>query len=159
MKAVQGQIGALGAVFLSAVAFASAAEPAVDPETGLVIDEHWELVKANCTVCHSAKLVTQMRGEREDWLEMIRWMQKTQNLWQFPRQIEAAILDYLVVHYAPKRPRFRRAPLDRSLLPPPLRLQQGAAPNRSDVHDRGVRRRRVRPLDSSGTRREQENMS
>ena len=27
-------------------------------------------------------------------------------------------LDYLVVHYAPKRPRFRRAPVDRSLLPP-----------------------------------------
>ena len=139
MKAVQGQIGALGAVFLSAVAFASAAEPAVDPETGLVIDEHWELVKANCTVCHSAKLVIQMRGEREDWLEIIRWMQKTQNLWQFPGQIEAAILDYLVVHYAPKRPRFRRAPLDRSLLPPAA-SSPGPAPNRSDVNGRGVRR-------------------
>ena len=118
MKTCKGRSARLGAVFLSAVAFASAAEPAVDPETGLVIDEHWELVKANCTVCHSAKLVIQMRGEREDWLEIIRWMQKTQNLRQFPGQIEAAILDYLVVHYAPKRPRFRRAPLDRSLLPP-----------------------------------------
>ncbi len=114
---MQARIGALAVALVSA-SLASAGEPAVDPETQLVVDEGWELVKANCTACHSAKLVTQMRGERETWLEMIRWMQQTQNLWQFPPQTEAAILDYLATNYAPQRRRFRRAPLDSSLLPP-----------------------------------------
>ncbi len=118
MKAVQEPVGAFAVLLFCSVALPSPAELAVDPETGLVIDEHWELVKANCTACHSAKLVVQTRGERGDWLEMIRWMQKTQNLWRFADPTEAAILDYLATHYAPERPRFRRAPLDPSLLPP-----------------------------------------
>lgn len=103
-------------IALAAAVQTSAAE--VDPETGLVLAPGVELVKANCTVCHSAKLVTQMRGDREAWLSLIRWMQRTQNLWQFPPQTEAEILDYLSTHYAPTRVRLRRAPLGPELPPP-----------------------------------------
>ncbi len=106
------------AVLLFAASLADADERAIDPETRFVIDEHWEIVTANCTPCHSAKLVVQTRADRETWLEMIRWMQRTQNLWTFPTQTEAQILDYLAAHYAPTRSSSRREPLSPSLMPP-----------------------------------------
>ena len=106
------------AIVLFVASVADAGEIALDPETRFVIDEHWEIVKVNCTQCHSAKLVVQTRADRETWLEMIRWMQRTQNLWTFPSQTEAQILDYLVAHYAPTRSSSRRAPLSPSLMPP-----------------------------------------
>lgn len=106
---------ALASLLLGSLS-ASAAE--VDPESGLVVADHWELVKANCTQCHSARLVVQTRADRGGWLAMIRWMQTTQNLWLFPPETEAAILDYLAEHYAPSSPPFRRAPLPAELLPP-----------------------------------------
>ena len=59
-----------------------------------------------------------MRANRDGWLELIRWMQRTQNLWQFPPATEAEIVDYLATHYAPTPTRFRRPPLDSLLLPP-----------------------------------------
>lgn len=73
---------------------------AVDAETGFVLDTGWELVKANCTGCHSAQLVTQNRATREGWEGMIRWMQRTQKLWDLGEN-EEAILDYLSKNYAP----------------------------------------------------------
>ena len=83
----------------------------IDKESGLVIDKGFETVKRNCTPCHSAKLVTQNRMDRDDWLKTIRWMQETQNLWQFPPDTETEILDYLAKHYAPHK-EYRRPPLD-----------------------------------------------
>jgi hypothetical protein len=133
MKAVQRPVGGFAVLLFCTVALASRAESTVDPETGLIMDEHWELVRANCTACHSAKLVVQTRGERGDWLEMIRWMQKTQNLGRFAGPTEAAILDYLATHYAPEPPRFRRAPLDPSLLPPTSSSHEERA--RREVHE------------------------
>jgi hypothetical protein len=47
---------------------------------------------------------------------MIRWMQESQNLWQFQPQVEAQILDYLVANYPPQ-PNRRRAPVPASLMP------------------------------------------
>ena len=88
-----------------------------DPETGLVKAEGWQVVKANCTVCHSAKLVTQNSGSRNHWRYLIRWMQDTQGLWQFRPEMEATILDYLAEHYGPKAGA-RRAPLPPDQLPP-----------------------------------------
>lgn len=85
--------------------------PKTDPQTGLIIDEGFETVKKNCTVCHSAKLITQAGADREGWEEIIRWMQKTQNLWQFAPETEQVILDYLAKHYAANRTAGRRAPL------------------------------------------------
>ena len=111
----------LGTVFALAVALVlatSAVGVEVDSETGLIVDENFQLVKSHCTACHSAKLVTQMRANREGWESLIRWMQKTQNLWPFPPATEASLLDYLSEHYAPDRTRFRREPLDAALLPP-----------------------------------------
>lgn len=82
----------------------------VDDETGLVIDEGFETVKKNCTLCHSAKLITQNRMDRQGWLETIRWMQETQGLRQFDPDTEKKILDYLSTHYAPEKT-YRRPPL------------------------------------------------
>ena len=70
-------------------------------ETGLIIAPGMELVKANCTACHSAKFITLQKGNRATWLEMIRWMQRTQGLWEFDATTEVTILDYLEVNYAP----------------------------------------------------------
>jgi hypothetical protein len=57
-----------------------------------------ELVRANCTPCHSARLIVQNRATREGWLSMIRWMQQTQNLWDLGPN-EEIILDYLSTYY------------------------------------------------------------
>ena len=117
MREAKARAAVILLAWIPAAGLATAEAPTVDSETGFIIDEQWELVKANCTQCHSAKIVTQTRAERETWLAMIRWMQKTQNLWQFPPRTETAILDYLASNYAPVRPDSRRAPLDSSLLP------------------------------------------
>ncbi len=84
-------------------------ELALDSLTGLVVDENFALVRAQCTACHSAKLITQNRATREGWQHMIRWMQAEQGLWDLGEQ-EPAILDYLSRYYAPQK-QGRRAPL------------------------------------------------
>ena len=71
-----------------------------DSESLFKEGEHKLLVIANCTGCHSGKLVTQNRATREGWQNMIRWMQETQNLKDLGED-EAKILDYLAEHYAP----------------------------------------------------------
>lgn len=82
----------------------------LDPTTGLVIDEALDLVRAHCTACHSSKLITQFSGTRDVWTEKIRWMQRTQNLWDLGES-EPPILDYLVKHYGPDGAFDRREPL------------------------------------------------
>ncbi len=93
-----------------------AEEPALDAFTGLKMAGDWELVRNNCVACHSAKLVTQQRGSKEQWLKMIRWMQKSQNLWQFDPDTEARIITYLAEYYPP-REQSRRAPIAAELMP------------------------------------------
>lgn len=88
-----------------------------DATTGLEIAPGWELVRAHCGGCHSHKLVTAQRADRQTWLDMIRWMQETQNLWAFDPATEAGILDYLSQNYPPQ-PNRRRAPIPASLMPP-----------------------------------------
>lgn len=88
---------------------ASEGTVSIDSASGLVIDENFELVRAQCTACHSAKLVTQNSASREGWEQMIRWMQKDQGLWDLGEN-ESLILDYLAQHYGVKR-KGRRAPL------------------------------------------------
>jgi hypothetical protein len=53
--------------------------------------------------------VTQNRATRDGWLEMIRWMQETQKLWDLGPN-EDKILDYLATYYAPEA-KGRRAPV------------------------------------------------
>lgn len=89
----------------------------LDPKTGLVLAPGIEVVSAQCTVCHSAKLISQNRANREGWLAMIRWMQETQGLWPLGEN-EVPVLDYLATNYGPVNVG-RRRPLPPGLLPPP----------------------------------------
>ena len=93
---------------------AEAAE--LDAKTGLAIAPGFEVVSVQCTVCHSAKLITQNRADRDGWLAMIRWMQDTQGLWSLGNN-EPLVLDYLAQHYGPIAVG-RRSPLPPDLLPP-----------------------------------------
>jgi hypothetical protein len=88
----------------------------IDSATGLIKAPGWETVRAHCGGCHSHALVTQQRADRQSWLDTIRWMQSTQNLWQFPADVEAQILDYLASNNPPQ-PNRRRAPIPASLMP------------------------------------------
>jgi len=88
----------------------------VDAASGLIKNPGWEQVKAHCGGCHSHALVTAQRADRNTWLEIIRWMQATQNLWQFQPLVESQILDYLAENYPPQ-PNRRRAPIPPGLMP------------------------------------------
>lgn len=96
---------------------AGAQEPEIDSFTGFRKTGDWELVRANCIACHSAKLITQQRGSAAQWLAMIRWMQAKQNLWQFTPEVEAKIVAYLAENYPPGADR-RRAAIPPDLMPP-----------------------------------------
>lgn len=87
-----------------------------DATTGLIVAPGWQQVRAHCGGCHSHALVTQQRADRQTWLSMIRWMQETQNLWQFQPEIEEQILSYLAENYPPQ-PNRRRAPIPAKLMP------------------------------------------
>lgn len=80
-------------------------------------EEDSVLVRAHCSGCHSLSLVTQQCATEEQWLDLIRWMQAKQNLWQFEPEIEARIIAYLARHFGP-RDRQRRAALTADQLPP-----------------------------------------
>ena len=77
-------------------------------ETGFVEGEGLQLVIANCTNCHSAKLVTQNRFTKEGWTNVIRWMQETQGLWDLGNN-EEVIVAYLAKYYAPESRGRRKA--------------------------------------------------
>ena len=89
----------------------------VDPQSGLVIAEGYNMVAAHCSACHSPSLITQNAMSRERWLETIRWMQDTQKLWPLG-EAEPAILDYLATWYGPKT-QSRRPALAPHLMPKP----------------------------------------
>jgi cytochrome c5 len=93
------------------------AEPELDPVSGLKMTGDWEIVRANCTACHSPKLITQQRGTAQQWLTMIRWMQEKQNLWTFDPDTESKIIGYLAENYPPSDAR-RRAAIPPDLMPP-----------------------------------------
>ena len=101
---------------LSLLACTGANAQETDAATGLAVAPGWELVRAHCGGCHSLKLVTSQRADRSTWLDVIRWMQATQNLWQLDGGTEGRILDYLAANYPPQ-PNRRRAPIPPSLMP------------------------------------------
>ncbi len=91
----------------------------IDLESGLKMASGWEIVKTNCTGCHSARLIIFQRGDRGTWLAIIRWMQKTQGLWNFDERTENTILSYLSTNYPPGKPvRRRNLPIDAMPLNP-----------------------------------------
>lgn len=89
------------ALLLSALPAANAQSkvaPETDKDSGLAVATGFPLVKAYCTACHSAKLITQSGKSRDGWLESIRWMQRTQGLFDLGPS-EGEILDYLAANY------------------------------------------------------------
>ena len=82
-----------------------------DPETGLIVDPNLYMVKAQCTSCHSSKLIMQNQFTRDGWKQKIRWMQANHNLWDLG-ETEKQVLDYLEKNYAPTATVARRAPLE-----------------------------------------------
>lgn len=88
----------------------------LDPFTGFAMVGDWQLVRSNCIACHSARLVTQQSGSERQWLNVIRWMQEKQNLWEFDPVTEAKIIAYLAENYPPKTAQ-RRAAIPPDLMP------------------------------------------
>ena len=84
-------------------------ENGVHVASGLIVDEGYELVLNSCGGCHSLKLVTQNHGNEQDWVDIIRWMQETQKLWDLG-SAEEDIVKYLAKNYGPKE-KSRRANL------------------------------------------------
>ena len=70
--------------------------------TGFVDAPGLMAVVNNCTSCHSSQLVLQNKMNKERWTSTIRWMQKTQNLWELGDN-EDIIINYLVTNYPPKK--------------------------------------------------------
>ncbi len=83
-------------------------ENGIHVRTGLIEAEGLMSVINNCTNCHSAKLVIQNRMNEERWISTIRWMQRTQNLWDLGDQ-EEIIVNYLVNNYPPLKKGRRQA--------------------------------------------------
>ena len=98
-------------------ALLSGQETGIDPQSGFRMTGDWQLVRANCIACHSARLVTQQRATAAQWLSMIRWMQADQNLWQLDPDTESKIVAYLAENYPPARDQ-RRAAISPELMPP-----------------------------------------
>jgi hypothetical protein len=86
----------------------------IDAESGMINDPNLMMVKAQCTACHSSKLILQHRFTRAGWVERIRWMQKYHKLWDLGES-EKVVLDYLEKNYGPQNAvrigTFRRQPL------------------------------------------------
>jgi hypothetical protein len=89
----------------------------VDPSTGLVLADDYELVATHCVACHSAQQFLRQRGTHATWQGIIDWMQATQGLWEFPEGVEERIVGYLATHYGPEGT-WRRAPIPADLMPP-----------------------------------------
>jgi len=73
-------------------------ENGIHVSSGLIVDEGYELVLNTCSGCHSLKLVTQNKGNKADWKEVIVWMQETQKLWDLG-STEGPIIAYLAKNY------------------------------------------------------------
>ena len=74
----------------------------IDPESGLIIDSGFAVVKKQCSVCHSPQLITQNEASYQGWLDTLRWMQEKQGMHSLSQQTEVLILNYLTKNYAPE---------------------------------------------------------
>lgn len=87
-----------------------------DTVTELIVADGWQDVRANCTECHSSRLIVQNSGNKTVWESRIRWMQETQGMHDLNPDLEETILNYLAENYGQKEAT-RRAPLNQYLLP------------------------------------------
>lgn len=86
-------------------------KPALDPFTGLVMAQGWELVRTHCFACHSMKTITQSGKDRANWAKTLQTMQQKEGLYPLG-EMEEEILDYLAKNYPvfvrPHNPKIRR---------------------------------------------------
>ena len=75
----------------------------------LIQEEGWQLVRDNCTECHSSLIIVQNSGNREVWKSRIEWMQSSQGLGELGPELEGSILDYLTSNYGQKTASRRQA--------------------------------------------------
>ena len=75
----------------------------------LIQEEGWQLVRDNCTECHSSLIIVQNSGNREVWKSRIEWMQSSQGLGELGPDLEGSILDYLTSNYGQKTASRRQA--------------------------------------------------
>ena len=83
-------------VLLLIISFKAVAE--IDASSGRINAPGFELVKSQCTGCHSGSLIVSQRLGEKDWVRMIRWMQEEQGLWPLG-DLEEPIVRYLTKHY------------------------------------------------------------
>ncbi len=95
---------------LAGVAVLAQDNPGIDTASGLLKDNGWQLVVANCGGCHSTKLVSQNRMSAANWVNTIRWMQAKQGLWDLGTN-EELIVSYLSRNYGIPDLPLRRKPL------------------------------------------------
>ncbi len=88
----------------------------LDPATGMIMDDNWELVRNNCITCHSAQLFLRQKGTLVTWTEIVKWMQTDGGLWQLPSDLEKKIVTYLADNYGPSEA-YRRSPIPATLMP------------------------------------------
>ena len=88
----------------------------LDPLTGLKMAPGWEVVRARCITCHSAKQFLQQRGTRQTWDHVITWMEERGGLIPLDKETRKIILDYLATNHGPGES-FRRPPIPASLMP------------------------------------------
>ncbi len=99
---------------LLVVSFKAVAE--IDASSGLINAPGFELVKSQCTICHSGSLIVSQRLREKEWVRMIRWMQKEQGLWSLGN-LEEPIVRYLTKHYGVSVDfNSRRRPLNKDIL-------------------------------------------
>lgn len=104
-------------LLIAALTLTSVKAQETDAETGLVTAEGWQLVRENCTRCHSSQLVLQNSGSISTWRSRLRWMQDTQGMPPLDAATESRILQYLADNYGQKSAS-RRPGLSADLLPP-----------------------------------------
>jgi len=75
----------------------------------LIQAEGWQVVRDNCTECHSSQIITQNSGNREVWKSRIEWMQSSQGLGELGPELEGSILEYLTANYGQKTASRRQA--------------------------------------------------
>ncbi len=97
----------------------TAAEPAIDPATGMKMTEDWELVRNHCIICHSSQTFLRQRATEANWSSVLEWMQTRGGLWKLDPEVEKRIIKYLVANHGPgPAENYRRAPIPATLMPP-----------------------------------------
>lgn len=139
MRAIASRF-TLASVFLVGLAvlcLANQETVEIDPKSGLRMDPegNWNLIKSNCNVCHSERLLTQQQLDRENWSKAIKRMQAQENLWDLGKN-ESKVLDYLSKYYGasskPKTQRVRRAQLKQVAFSPLSRSERQSSGSEED---------------------------